>query len=382
MHMTHSRFRLFAGVVALGMLCTPLLASAADYSIRQQVSIPVVPVNGNMYAVGGTVTSAAAIEGDLVAAGGTVIIRGPVSSDVLIGGGTVTVLDDVGGDVRIVGGNVIIQGKVGGDIISAGGQLNIGGAGVGGDVAVAGASVHIDAPVSGNVRIAGGQVVINAPITGNVQIQAKTVTLGSNANIKGDLIYTATQPATIESGAVVSGATRYAAIPDARKVSMKGIAALVSLGLFFKLLMMLCAAFAIGFGLRSFSQKVVETAVAKPWNELGRGLIFSIVAPVVSFMLLCTLVGVPLGMLGFTVAAAVTLIAGLVASIVTGSVLFRWFTKAKRLEITWKTISLGTVAYFLLGLIPVIGWLLACALMLMTLGAVLKITWGVVQTWR
>jgi len=382
MHMTTTRFRLFAGVVALGMLCTPLLASAADFASGQQVSIPVVPVNGNMYAAGGTVTSAGAIIGDLVAAGGTVIMRGPVSSDVLIAGGTVTILDDVGDDVRILGGHVIIQGKVHGDVVFAGGQLNIGGAGVGGDVAAAGGSVQIDAPVSGNIRIAGGQVVINAPIAGNVQIQAKTVTLGKNAAIQGNLIYTATRAATIENGAVVSGATHYAAIPDARRVSMKGIAALVSLGILFKFLMMLCAAFAIGFGLRSFSQKVIETATAKPWNELGRGLIFSIVAPVGSFMLLCTLVGIPLGMLGFTIIGAVTLIAGLVASLVTGSVLYRWFTKGKRLEISWKTILLGTVVYFLLGLIPIIGWLMACGLMLLTLGAVVKITWGVVQSWR
>ncbi len=370
-------------LMVLGFVCMPLFVAAAEFKVGDQPAFPSEEVTSeDLYMAGGNVTSAGTVRADLVAAGGTLIVNGPVSSDIMLAGGNITILGDVGDDVRVFGGTVLIQSAVRGDVLVLGGQVNLSGSSIGGDVAVAGGMVRLEAPVGGDVRIAGGQVYINSTINGNVDIKAEEVTLGKKAVVNGNFSYSATKAATLEEGAIVRGLTTYEESPDVRGAAKAGLVALASMWVVGKLLMLLVGAFAIWLMFRRYSVELVQVAAVEPLPALGRGLIFFIVTPVISVALLFTIVGIPLGAIGLLAFAAAMIAMCLVSPIVLGSVAHRWMFKTAHYEVSWKTILLGVALYFALGMIPFAGDIAQFLLMLLVLGAALKIKKDAIKEWR
>ncbi|MBI5456357.1 hypothetical protein HY969_01320 [Candidatus Kaiserbacteria bacterium] len=371
-------------IAAIGLV--PVAAFAAELRAGEQPSVASgTTIQDDLYIAGGNVTQAGAVTGDVIAAGGSVLISGTTQGDLLVAGGNITILGDVSDDVRVVGGNITIHSKVASDVAFGGGQVTIAGAGVGGDVVGASGTVRIDAPVAGDVRIAGGDVYINSAIRGMVEVQAEKVTLGPGALISGDLTYTAGKEVTIEEGGKVNGKIEFKQLETTREelrgVAKTGIAALVSAWLIGKFLMLLVGAFAFFYLFKRYTETLVSDALTEPLPQLGRGVVAFIVWPIASVILLVTVIGIPLGAIGLLGYAAALIFAHLMASVVLGSLVSAWWTK-NYYEVNWKTVLLGVVLYFILGYIPFVGWLICAALVLITLGAALKIKWGVAKEWR
>jgi len=374
------------GIALLLLIATsPVVSTAASFRSGQQVSLSTTEsINENLYVAGGTITSAGAVVGDLLVAGGTIIVSGPVSADLAAAGGSMTLTAPVGGDARIVGGTIVLSSSVGGDLVVAGGTVTVGGTGIKGDTAIAGGTVSIDAPIEKDLDIRGGSVYINGPIAGSVTIDAETLTLGKSAVISGDLTYKATKEMTKEDGAVVRGKITFeprpSRMPDAKE-SSAAFAAIVSAWLFGKFLMLLVSALVIGLLLRRYSTEIVTRATARPLLELGRGLLAIIALPVVSILLLVTVIGIPFGVLGIIGFFAVLIFTWMVTPIVVGSALYTYSSK-KPYEVSWKTILLGVVVCSVLSLIPVFGGLAQSLLSLLTLGAMVSLKSEILKQWR
>ncbi|TSC85569.1 MAG: hypothetical protein G01um10148_955 [Parcubacteria group bacterium Gr01-1014_8] len=371
---------LAAGAVALVLI--PVAVFAATFRTGEQPTIPSgTTINDDLYIAGGNVTHAGVVTGDLIAAGGSVLVSGDVRGDALVSGGNVTILGAVSDDVRAAGGNVVINGAVSSDVVAVGGQLTIAGPGIGGDVLAAGGTVRIDAPVVGDVLITGGDVFINAPIKGKVDIEADKVTIGSAAVIAGDLTYRAGKEATIEEGAQVKGTTTHTLRADIGRAAKKGIAAFVSAWLVMKLLMLLAGAYAFFYLFKKYTETIVRDSLSDPMSQLGRGLVSFIVWPVAGVILLATVVGMPLGIMALLGYGILLIFAHIMAPIAIGSLLYAWATKSAY-QVTWQTILLGVVAYFVLGFVPIVGWIIRFAFMLLVLGAGLSLKWNLAKEWR
>jgi hypothetical protein len=314
-----------------------------------------------------------------------VTASGPVAGEALIAGGNVTVTGDVGNTLRIVGGNVTLEGAVAHDLVAAGGNITVGGAGVAGDAMIAGGNVTITAPVKGNVRIYAGDVTIDSAVGGNVSIHAKKVILGANAKIKGNFIYTSPEGASVNAAAVITGSTTYtkAVLPAASSMpSVAAIAAVVSILFLIRIAMTLVGALVIGLTFKRFSQTAVERALTNVWAEIGRGLIVMIVLPIASIILMITVIGIPLGVIGFLAFGLLVGVTSLAVPIVAGSLIHKWIWKPAQYVVNWKTILLGTLAYLVLSIIPILGWIALLGLTLMTLGAIVSIKWEAIKEWR
>ena len=373
-----SKYGLLIGLAFAALL--PCVTAAAEIRTGDQPSIaPHEKIVDDVYIVGGNISSSGEIVKDLVAAGGNVLVGGGVGGDVTAAGGSLTILGDVADDVRIAGGNLLVQGGVGGDAVLFGGQLNVGGRGVKGDLVAGGGTVRIDAPVVGDIRVTGGDVYLNAVIGGSADVYAEKLTLGKGARIKGNLTYTAAKEATMEEGAAVSGETTFK--KRERTISVAGVAKVISLALVGTFLSQLAAAFLFGLFFRRFILALVESAVAQPLLETGRGLIIIIMLPVLSFMLLFTVIGVPLGIFGLISFAGTLLFLWVMTPILLGSLAYRAFFKGEY-DVNWKTILLGVFIYSLLGLIPIVGWLTQLILNLLALGVTAKMKWGIIKEWR
>jgi len=368
-------------VVAVAVIVVPSVSLAADIRGGQQTTVGNnETITNDLYLAGGGVNNLATVQGDLVAAGGNVLIVGPVSQYVNAAGGTVIVQSNIGGSVRAVGGNILIQSVVGGDVMVAGGQIQITGGKIGRDVMGAGGSVRIDSPVQGNVRFIGGEVYINAPVAGNVEVEAEKVTLGSSAAIAGNFSYKSAREATIESGAKISGQTNYQPLvkKEFKKQTLKFFAAAVMA----KFLMILLGAMLFGLFFRKYMTNLVSKAYSQPLMELGRGFIALIILPIVSILLMVTVIGAPLGILGVIGYAGLLIFSCLIAPILIGCLAYKLTTKSDTYEVSWKTILLGVVINYLLGMIPFIGWFVVFGFFLITLGTIVKMKMELAQNWR
>jgi hypothetical protein len=380
--MTMRHFALVGFVLAL----VPLLAGAAEFRAGTQSSLQQgMTVNDDLYMVGGTVMSAGAVRGDLVASGGTLIVSGPVTGDALLGGGNITIVGQISDDLRAGGGNIVVQSTVNGDVVLGGGQVSLSGERVGGDVAIGGGSVRIDAAVGGDFKAGGGEIYINGPVGGDVEIHAEKVTLGPRANIAGNFTYKAAQTATMEEGAVVRGETSFTErMPreGTREGIRSAIATFITVWFIAKFLMLLAGAFALALIFKRYSHELVARATARPLLELGRGLVFFIVLPVLSVLLFVTVIGIPIGIIGLLTFAIVCIFVSLAAPIVLGSFVHKLIWKPQGYVVNWVSVLIGVVLYFILGIIPFIGWILSFVLMMITLGAMLNIKWSIAKEWR
>lgn len=378
LYMTYISWRTIGGAAFLALV--PLFAAAATFRTGDAVTMRAGEILEDVYAAAGTVSSGGSINGDLYAGGGTILVTGPVSADAVLGGGTITVTSAIGDDLRVGGGTIVVQGAVGGDVVAGGGQIHLAGSRIGGDVLAGGGIVRIDVPVGQDVRIGGGEVYINAPVAGNVDIEAEKITIGSEAIISGNLTYKSPNEAIIESGAQVRGETTYTPSSHRSGASV-ALGAFVSVALFIKLLMMATGALFFGLLFNRYSTSLVRHAFAKPLPELGRGLVAFIVLPVVSVLLLITLVGLPLGLLGLVSFTALTIFSCLMAPVLLGSFIYQWFKKGEYV-VTWKSILVGVLAYCVIGFVPIVGWLVQAALFLLVLGTNIALKWRLLKEWR
>ena len=371
---------------ALFLVALPVLVSAAEFRAGQQSSFTSgEKTEGNLYMAGGTVISAGTVDKDLLVAGGTALVSGPIAGDLFLVGGNITILSQVLGDVRVGGGNIIVGGDVAGDILAGGGEITLSGKVIGGDAVVAGGTVRMDSEVKGNVKIAGGKVYVNAPIEGNVDIKAGNLTLGPKADIKGNLKYESANLVTIEEGGKVRGETVFTKLKGSdgmKKNAGKGILGFFTLVLLAKFVMLLVAALIVGLVFRRYSKELVEKATKNPLKELGRGVVTLIVLPVLSIILLVTVIGIPLGILGLLSFIMLCIYGAIITPIFLGTLVYKWIFRKSDYIINWKTILLGTVVYLILGLIPFIGWIAMSIAVAITLGAALNIKWQVVKEWK
>lgn len=364
-------------------MIAPVAAAAAEFRTGDDPTLPKTEsINDDLYLLGGSVSSSGTLKGDLIGMGGNILINGPVSGDIAAGGGTVTVISDVGDDVRVAGGTVVIQGAVTGDVLAAGGQLTLSSNKIGGDVSLAGGAIRVDAPIAGDLQIAGGDVRINSEIGGNVVIRAEQVTLGSKAHIKGTLTYTSPKEVTIEDGAVVGGETTYTKSPDVREAAKLGLVAVFSIWFVAKILMVFSGALVIAYVFQRFSETLVSQAGRKPLAEFGRGVVFFIVTPIVSVLLLFTVVGIAFGVLGLLGFAAMMIVGTMMAPLLMGSIVHKIIFKQHEYEISWKTVLTGTILYFILSSVPFVGPLLTLGITLIAIGTAIGIKAKILSEWR
>lgn len=371
----------FKYAVIILLLAVPMLSLAAEFRGGEQLSIGKdEKIVNDVYMAGGSVMSAGSVSGDLIVAGGNIVITGDIGADLIAVGGNVNILSNIGDDVRVGGGTIVVNGGIKGDLMIGGGQVTVSGSGIGGDMVVGGGNVRIDAPVEGNLIVGGGSIYINSSIKGNVEIKAQKITLGKNAVIFGNLTYKSSEELIQETGAIVKGTVDFKVLTE-KTVPLQVFKNILSAFILWKFFALLVCALVVGLVMRRFSKETVTLATKCPLFELGKGIIAMIVMPVISIILLVTLVGIPFGIMGLLAFIIMMLSAWIMTPIIVGSIVFRYFSK-KELEISWKTIILGVCLYMLLGLVPFIGGFIQTFLLFLSFGVIVALKLQFIKEWR
>ena len=323
-------------------------------------------VNGDYFAFGESVEISGTVNGDLYASGGQVVIDGTVNGDVLVAGGRVSLSGSISQDVRAAGGNVTITGNLGRNLTVAGGNVELApSAVVRGGLVAAGGSVDLSAPVGGAAKAAAGTLIVANRVGGNVDAAVGTLRIASRADIQGDVNYWSGREASVSEGARIRGKIVRNVPPEKpRLFPAVFFAWLVFVSINFVSTLIL-GLLSVRF-LPRFHQSVVTTLKEMPWASLGIGFVAAVVLPVVCGLLFATVVAIPVALILLAAFFILLYWARIFAIARIGEfILVRLRPASSRAS----AFILGLFGYYLLAVIPFIGWLVVPLVILFGLGA-------------
>lgn len=318
-------------------------------------------INHDYFAAGNNIIISGTVNGDTYIAGGNVDVNGNINGDLLVAGGQVNVRGTVAQNVRVVGGNIHITGKIGRNVSSAGGTVDVAPtAMISGSVVAAGGNFSLFGPVGKDLFIAGGNVELAGKVGGNADVRAGTLIVSNGANVAKDLIYTSPEKAQIASGAVIQGNTQYTPTPNqSQKQSDEAFwKTLLSIYIVIKLISfisgLIIGLLLIRF-LPAYTSRTADYIRKDFWKSLGVGFLTLILAPFLIFLLLVSIIGIPIGLIIIASLLMVVYLAKIFAAVVIG----RWIGQGLKKEYGMYTqFIIGAVLYFLLSLISPINFIL------------------------
>jgi len=342
-----------------------------DFTLQQDDSI-----EGNAYLAGGSLNILGNVAGDLLAGSGNLMISGNIEDDVLAAAGTLNLSGPVSGDARIAGGNISVGSDIAGDLVAAGGTINIfSNSKVGGDLYVVGGDVKASGEVIGETKLAAGNARIEGKMSGPVSIRAEKLIIGEGAVIEGDLDYYSPTEADIAPSAQIMGETNFHRVASHQAANKRQLAKFFGFAGVIKLLAMIVVGLVLVLGFKKFSTQVVSKAGDKFGSETLRGLILLVVLPVASLLLLASLIGSLFGILVGILWLASMILGGMYAGILLGAMLDKLWYKNEKIELSWRNAVVGIVILFIVGFVPVLGWLVGFLFFLASLGSVSQVAY-------
>lgn len=320
---------------------------------------------------------------DVLAAGATVSLDGRVAQDAHAAGFDVDVDATTGGDLFALGLSVSLRGPVGGDLTASGFSIRVGPeAEIAGNARITGARVTIDGPVLGALAVAGGKVTLNSKVSGDVLLAGETLVFGPDARIGGTLTYAA--PARIDIPAHVVSAQAITYPPYHRSEIMKDARDDWSdweypvLPTFLSIL----SGFLITLGFFVIIGALFLTLAPKQVRHLRRGidarpgmaLLSGVTGMSILFGLVpisaLTVVGLPLVPIVLLATMVVWTLGYILGAYVVAMRAMRGLGGGENPEIWLRLLALivGVTLVALLNFIPVLGWMVNFALVLLGTG--------------
>ncbi len=325
----------------------------------------------NLYVAGNTVNSDANVGGDLAAAGTNLNLNGSVEQSLFAAGSNVNIRGTIGNSARMAGGTVNVDAMVNQDLLAVGGTIDIfSNSNVSGDLLAAGGNITINGVIDGNAWLVGENVTINGKINGNITVRnVNNLKIGSDAVIGGKLTYYSPNEAEIASGAQI-GSADYKKVEN-RNYSKFNFAGMFGLASFFAMLITFITILVLIYLFPKSIRKYTEDGLANIWANLGWGFVALVVAPVSVIILFMTFVGVYLGLIMLGIYLLLIGMAKLLSFVLIGAQLLKWLKKGK-LRLDWLTAIVGALAVFILGFIPILGWIILFGFMLVAMGQLVQ----------
>jgi cytoskeletal protein CcmA (bactofilin family) len=364
--------------LVLAVMLMPLTAFA--YSIKKGDSVYVPKdetIEGNLYAAGSSITIEGKVTGDVICAGQSISISGDVAGDVICAGQSIDIKGNIGGNLRLAGNTINLSGQVarnamtfgntivtsassniGWDLLALGNIFELRG-NIGRDLYGSMAKANLAGQVGKNVNLHFGSK------NGNVN----SFTIDDTAKINGDVKYTSSNNAIINNGAVIKGKlTHNLPVITAAKPN------LINLGWWWGNLIAIFSALVIGLVLINFWRdpiiRITDLMQSKAGASLGWGILVFLLTPIIAFILLITIIGIPLSLILMALWLIALYLSKILVGILVGRMLLnRFLTKQKDSLILGMVI--GIVLIYIIFAVPFFGPILSLLALLWGLGGIL-----------
>lgn len=297
-----------AVAVVLPALVTPIVASVitAEFFVVDEDN----PIDEDAYVASTSARIDGLVDGDLTIVTGTMTIRGTVTGSVsALTSGTVRIEEGgtIQGSLRTASPAVIINGEVRGDLLVTAASLAIGESGSAGrDAVFFGGTLRVDGALGRDLRGRMLNASVDGVVGNDVDIAVERLTIGSDADIGGDVLYRSPNGASIDDSATIAG--EVVELPAQSNFFYGLILAMANVIGFLGFIL-------VGiFGLwlmRATGEASVESIEQNPLKTLLIGIAVVVGLPLVVVLLAGSLVGLPL---------ALVLIFGLLLTVVVGPI--------------------------------------------------------------
>jgi len=361
------KLQLFFFGLLMALFCLTVKVEAAEFGIPDnngQFTLEKnTTINDNYLVAAGQAEINGTIKGDLIVAGGTVEINGPIEGNLFVGAGQVKVNSQIKQDVFVGAGQVEFteNSQVFGDMFIGSGMAELNGT------------------IDGKLYSGNGDLTINGIIKKDTTLDCGTITLKPQAVLMGNLKYTAEEEMNTQNGSQVKGTiTKNIATEKTIDKSSKndlgflsailpgaGFIATIT-GSFISLLSTLLVGIISLMIFPKYFEKVSNTIKEKFWPSLGWGILIWIAVPIVMIISIMIIIGIPLSIILF----GLYLLAIYFSRIFVGLYLGRLISHD-----SWKHIwsmTIGVLIIALIGLIPVIGWLINLAVVFIGFGSIIQ----------
>ena len=335
-------------------------------------------VDDDLALAGETITVAGHVRGDLFAAAQSITIQpgARVDGDAFLAGNNIVIGGVVGGSVRAAGNLVQISGAIEGNLTGFASQITLDPNGrVGGNWISSADTALVEGQVGGSVTTRSEYLQLGGTVGRDMELWVQRLAMQPTAQVGGDLIYSAPAEQRVPN-ALVQGAIQHRppAPPPAPRAPRPpyGVPSIVgALFSMFWLGGLLLVGLLIGWlfpGVVHRAQTIVEE---RPLPAFGLGLIGLIAGPILAVMLLVTIIGIPLGLLGLAAYAGSLFVGWVLAGAALAGVLLSLARRQGRAVGAVWLILLGIIGLHVLVQIPFLGGLLAFFIVCLGFGTVI-----------
>jgi len=378
------KFYLF--LLASILILTPLFVFAASSDDLVIASDEIV--NGNLIKSAESLKIEGVVNGDVIFTGSDLEITGTIAGDVFALTNTAVITGNIQGSVRILaGGSIELSGKVDRNVNVLSKNINIDEmAEINWDLVAVGATVENRGTVGGNLSVTGSEIVLTNKIGKNADLYLGTsgkATISATVQIAGDLTYRSSNDNQIDivEGAEIFGQTNHNVISlfKPRKETIDSLYFLGKLISIFGLIV-------VGLVLITLVPQIVTQISTEMNKSPGRsmlwGVAFLILTPLIAFVLLITVIGIPLAIIMFILYLIAFYIAYLLAGITLGLTIVKKLSKRKsRRGLFWPMI-IGLIVLDLICSIPIVGWILCVLMIVWAIGALIEIIISILANYR
>jgi hypothetical protein len=323
-------------------------------------------IDGDLYVIGRSITIDGTVNGDIFGIGQTITINGTVNGGVTLVGETLTVNGQVASGARLAGETINVNSSIGRDIAAAAETLNVGStAEIADDLVFAVATAYINGHINGNVKGRGGEITITNGVGGNVDLAVDKLTITSAVNIKGDLVYTSENEAIIQSGAQLGGSTTHN-VPE-RPTEPSPFS--VIQGKLLGFLMILVIGIIVILLATERVSAIADSIRNKPWPSLGWGALVLFVTPIAALIVICTIIGLPLGLIALALYGIAIYLSQIPVGFLIGRLILKRNGEIESRGLMIGALALGLVILLVLRLIPYIGFLIGLFTIMFGLGS-------------
>ena len=317
-----------------------------------------------------TDTSSTWINSDLYLTGDKVSVSNVVDGNAFIFANEVTIENgtEIGGDLFVFANKLTVnEGYVYSSIFACANEISLQGVIYDVYAFCSNFTLENNGFIYRDLKVSANHVAIEGRVRRNAIITANDITFGedtSSTYIFGNLTYTSPKELSVQEGMISGEVTHEESTTKAvSPVSYVTNALTILLTTFVVILLLIWLA-------PKFVKRVTNMGVAKSFVSLGIGIAVPMIAILVSFLLILSVVGISV-FSSMTVAFVfLCMIATSITSLFIAGLLTKIFKKTNNIAIILFSL-LASLVLWALGLIPYVGWILSILFVLFGLGTTL-----------
>lgn len=365
---------LLAAVIGLAIFARQVSAGTymGDRFSRQSLDQGEI-IEGPGWFTGDVIQIDGEVQGTTFAAGEQIIINGRINGALFAAGQRILINGEVTGNIYGAGELVRFEGDAGREVFLAGETVVIEeGAIVGRDGYAAGMNVRINGEVERHLMGAGESVILNGAVSGDAGLRAESLTLNDTSEIGGDFRYESPNEASISSNAVIAGETvwtesevwqRGPRLTPQSRLLLRGAF------LIWSLLSALIVWLVIRLVSPLFWQERIRPVESQALKTIGAGALVLFGIPLVSMLLMITVIGIPMGLILLIVYGLALYLARIITAVLIGNMIIRRVGKVTFWTELLQVLT-GLLIIEILSLIPIVNILVGIMVVVIGLGAI------------